>query len=1122
DNNCIYNNKSKPLDGNGIRFWYKASGSATFQFIGGGTTLTYSQSAVPEGGWVTIYYKDVISDGDLSAYYQINLKNNSTSGYYVDELHTIWEKEGDVSYELNGDGTASVVGYNLRLEEVVIAETYKGCPVVSIKDNAMSGSLTLKSVSLPDSVISIGANAFDGCLNLKSINLENVTTIGDGAFNNCEKLTDLNLSDDTENISPTAFTGCNALYINVENSSNQKLYAVENSLDYKCVTDSGLQYYRDFDEDSSTVNIIGYIGTDENIVVPSQIDSTNVVKIASGCFSENTSIKSVDLADTVTTIESEAFSLCSSLTTVKMSGVVTLGSSAFYKCGSLETAAVGDNISTIGSKCFFDCTSLKEFYFADSLTSIAENAFYNTTPVAVMSDNTYTTKTGYSYEYVNNNNFKYYPGNSDVFDYYVVKYIATISGYKQNNQTVNIPSDIDGYEITGIGENAFKDNKVIASVIFNDNMRNIDDYAFYGCSNLSSVTFPNSLRNINDYAFASCESLAEVSITNVVVVAPTAFDDTTKINIIQTDFIRSALDYVDGMTAGWNLGNTLDAHSGNYGYGDLTVTESEQLWRHYNYISQDLFNMVVEKFNTIRIPITWNAFINPNDNYNIDKDFMDRIQEVVDMCYKAGFKYIIINTHHDSDYYFNVHPDNDHEVSKVVIRRVWEQICERFADYDEKLIFESMNEIHSQGADVGGNGDWYGHSDDLFVRLNNLNKIFVETVRNSGGNNAQRYLMIQSYGGQKDNYQLSKMWLPSVEEDDHIIGSVHWYIETLTEAHYTPNLERLQNYFVNKGIPCVIGEIGLPAYYDQGVITVYNDDYREQWGSFVFGLFERYRLKAIIWEDHGTYSTVSCSGGNYSWKFPKYVESIYNATKKENIVENTVTIDGEVYKTVNAGSELILPDSSADNFVCYYDGSNSYNAGDKITVKSDITLTSLTLGNISMLSGASMRLTNISGMRFYTKVDSDKIQNLRDAGLTVSLGTIIAPKDLLSDGELTFEKATVYQPGMVTGEYQCVDVKYESSSYFQDGNTFVGTIANVRNDNAARDFVGRGYVKVTVNGTEKTFYAGYYDNDINNNSRSIGYLATSVKNDTDTYSALSDENKAIVNKYVSLYVDSIS
>ena len=1105
DNNCIYYNKSKPLDGNGIRFWYKSNGPATFQFIGGGTTRTYSQKAVPEGGWVTIYYKNVVSDGDLSAYYQINMKNSWGDGYYVDELHTIWEKEGDLKYELNGDGTASVTGYNLRLEDITVAETYKGCPVVSIKDGALQGSLTLKSVELPSSVVAIGENAFSGCLNLKTVNLENVTEIGDNAFNNCEKLTDLNIASDTENISPLAFANCTSLYFNVTNGSNQKNYASDNGYDYKCVTDNGLQYYRDFADGESSVNIIGYIGNDNSLNVKSTIDGADVVRVTSGAFTENEVIENIVLPDTVTDIESSSFNSCSMLKSVEMNGVKSIGESAFYACCLLENVKVGDLVEAIGKKAFGNCKAIKEFYFSDSITEIGDGAFQNASPKAVMTERAYSEKTGYSYEYVNAKGFRYYPDNDSNFEYYVENYIASISGYKINNSEVVIPSEIDGYTVNQVAENAFKNNSAIKTVVFNENIRNINDYAFYGCSALSSVSFPKSLRKISDYAFASCNSLLSVSLTNVVVVSPTAFDSTTKINIEQTDFIRNALDYVDGMTAGWNLGNTLDAHSKNYGYGDLTVKQSEQLWRHYNYISQDLFNMVVKKFNTIRIPITWNAFINPNDNYNIDKDFMDRIQEVVDMCYKAGFKYIIINTHHDSDYYFNVHPNNDHEVSKVVIRRVWEQICERFEDYDEKLIFESMNEIRSQGADVGGNGDWYGHSDDLFVRLNNLNKIFFETVRNSGGNNSKRYLMIQSYGGQKDNYQLSKMWLPKVEEDDHIIGSVHWYIETITEAHYTPNLERLQNYFVNKGIPCVIGEIGLPAYYDQGVITVYDDDYREKWGSFVFGLFERYRLKAIIWEDHGTYSTVSYNGGNYAWKFPKYVESIYNATKKADTASFTVTIDGEEFTKAKGGDLVTLPENYGDNALAYTDGSNYYALGDSITVNSDIALRSVSL-SFNMEYGASMRYNNSLGIRFYSAVDTELIDGLRNAGAEISLGTLISKKDII--GEQDFTKA-------MTGQY--VDVAYPSSEWYnKDGFCgMVGSITDIKEKNVNAEFVGRGYITVKFGNTEKTVYADYADGDINNNSRSICYIASKVM--LNDYDSLPEMYKDVVKNYANIY-----
>ncbi len=360
----------------------------------------------------------------------------------------------------------------------------------------------------------------------------------------------------------------------------------------------------------------------------------------------------------------------------------------------------------------------------------------------------------------------------------------------------------------------------------------------------------------------------------------TAYDSTTKIKNEQTNFMRDAFDYVDGMTAGWNLGNTLDAHSHSYSYGDITVDQSEHLWRKENFITSDLFDLVVEDFNTIRIPITWNAFINPDNDYAIDEDYMDRIQEVVDMCYKAGFEYIIINTQHDSDYYFNPNPDNDLELGKYVLKRVWEQIGERFADYDEKLIFESMNEIRSMALDWSWS-NWSGNS-SLLETYNEFNKVFYSTVRNTGGNNGERYLMLQTYGGMRDSGHFKGLWLPDKSDDDHIIASFHWYIESQTVAHYTGILNFAKNYWIDKGIPCVIGETGIPAYYINGVLEKYDDEWRENWVNVAFGLFEEYNIKAIVWDDHGTYSnTYYDSNGKIAWKFPKYVAAIKAITAKQ-------------------------------------------------------------------------------------------------------------------------------------------------------------------------------------------------------------------------------------------------
>ncbi|MGN0115444.1 MAG: leucine-rich repeat domain-containing protein, partial [Acutalibacteraceae bacterium] len=187
DNNNLFFSSAGAFDGDGIRFWYKGGG-ATLIFYGNGISATYKLTGCG-GDWVTVLYKDAISGGDMSFATTLSLKTTSATEYYVDELHTVQQKQGDITYELNGDGTASVVGYNLRIENVTVADTYEGCPVTTIKSGALAGTLSLRSVILPDSVTTIESGAFEGDVNLKSITVgSGLTTIGENAFLNCKSL----------------------------------------------------------------------------------------------------------------------------------------------------------------------------------------------------------------------------------------------------------------------------------------------------------------------------------------------------------------------------------------------------------------------------------------------------------------------------------------------------------------------------------------------------------------------------------------------------------------------------------------------------------------------------------------------------------------------------------------------------------------------------------------------------------------------------------------------------------------------------------------------------------------------------------------------------------------------
>jgi len=103
---------------------------------------------------------------------------------------------------------------------------------------------------------------------------------------------------------------------------------------------------------------------------------------------------------------------------------------------------------------------------------------------------------------------------------------VTITRYYGNGGSVEIPSEIDGKTVTGIGEHAFQSCTSLTSATIPNTVTSIGNGAFYDCSKLTGVTIPNSVTSIGDYAFSSCTSLTSVTIPNSV----TSIGDYTFIN----------------------------------------------------------------------------------------------------------------------------------------------------------------------------------------------------------------------------------------------------------------------------------------------------------------------------------------------------------------------------------------------------------------------------------------------------------------------------------------------------------------------------------------------------------------------------------------------------------------
>ena len=172
--------------------------------------------------------------------------------------------------------------------------------------------------------------------------------------------------------------------------------------------------------------------------------------------------------------------------------------------------------------------------------------------------------------------------------------------------------------------------------------------------------------------------------------------------------------------------------------------------------------------------------------------------------------------------------------------------------------------------------------------------------------------------------------------------------------------------------------------------------------------------------------------------------------------------------------------------------------------------------DVEMVSGASIRLNNLTGIRFYTNVDTDKIAALIAGGATVEMGTLIAPTNLIGENELDFNLNSDYY----------LDIPYTYDSYYQEGSFegIVGSIVNIKettvanptSGNITRDFVGRGYVKVTYNDETVISYADYASGNIDNNTRSLAQVSFLLKNDPNQ-TALYNAHKADVDRWASFY-----
>jgi endoglucanase len=248
----------------------------------------------------------------------------------------------------------------------------------------------------------------------------------------------------------------------------------------------------------------------------------------------------------------------------------------------------------------------------------------------------------------------------------------------------------------------------------------------------------------------------------------------------------TGFELVADMKLGWNLGNSFDSLGGDETAWGNPVT------------TKPMIDMIAAKgFKTVRIPVSWGEHVGGSPSYTIEGARLDRVQAVVDYCF-ANTTYA------------------DEAACTTKFKAMWTQIANRFKNYSDYLIFETMNEPRVEGS----TDEWNGGTDENRTVINHYNQAALDAIRATGGNNASRWVMITTHAATTLTVAINALVIPN---DSHILISQHTYYPytfclqsgspttwgtAQEKADMDKDLDRIRNFWDQKGVAVVVGEWG--------------------------------------------------------------------------------------------------------------------------------------------------------------------------------------------------------------------------------------------------------------------------------------------------------------------------
>ncbi len=323
---------------------------------------------------------------------------------------------------------------------------------------------------------------------------------------------------------------------------------------------------------------------------------------------------------------------------------------------------------------------------------------------------------------------------------------------------------------------------------------------------------------------------------------------------------------------GWNLGNEFECSAPGQDGETMEISNpddaihAETAWGNAVVTKKVIAAVKKAGFNAIRIPIRWQCHITNPKAMSIDKAWIARVKEVVGWCLDNDLK-VIINVHHEK--WLEGRPTYQYkEENCQKLALLWMNIASEFANYDARLAFAGTNEVHVKD-------NWGKPTTENLEVQNAYNQIFVDMVRATGGNNAKRHLIVQTYvcnpnfgidngdfiipkdtEGNGNNYMSVEFhyyqpWDYAGECKYDYWGDAYKQYGKIPESNeqvMTDFFDKVQRVWSSQGLGVVIGEWGVTDHYRSNAEKVHEN--MTYYCKFLVSEARKRGFSTFVWDNN--------------------------------------------------------------------------------------------------------------------------------------------------------------------------------------------------------------------------------------------------------------------------------